>query len=210
MSNLPRRRSQKWYLSIWEHPLTLLLIGSALSCLLVPWISENSSRRRVLQEQRVSEARDILKQSVADDAQINAIVTSIEMFNKEAASNPKGYKAAQAEHERSFDTQYLEFDHHAWWWGHDLPVQSGLLELPSGSKDEIENLNQAYAKSLLGSTQQIEVLRKQFLGKDYVPRGLHNAEVLLAARKALNDLAVTRGAIISQLAGKFMPPGINW
>ena len=209
MSNY-HQRDQKWYLSIWEHPLMLLLIGSTLSCLLVPWISENSSHRRVLQEQRVSEARDILKQSLADDAQLNAIVTSIEMFNKEAESNPKGYKAAQAEHERSFGKQYLEFDQHAWWWGHDLPVQSGLLELPSGSKGEIENLNQAYAKSLLGSVQQIDVLRKECLGKDYVPRAPHNAEVLLAARKALNDLAVTRGSIISQLAGKFMPPGINW
>ena len=65
----------------------LLLIGSTLSCLLVPWISENSSHRRVLQEQRVSEARDILKQSLADDAQLNAIVTSIEMFNKDPSEN---------------------------------------------------------------------------------------------------------------------------
>jgi hypothetical protein len=163
-----------------------------------------------LQEQRVSEARDILKQSLADDSQLNAIVTSIEMFNKEAESDPKGYKAAQAEHERSFDKQYLDFDQHAWWWGHDLPVQSGLLELPPGSKSEIENLNRDYAKSLFGSAEQIEALRKQFLGKDYVPRDPHNAEVLLATRKALNDLATSRGAIVSQLAGKFMPRGVNW
>jgi hypothetical protein len=193
-----------------KHPLVLLLVGSALSYLLIPWITDSSSHKRVLQEERVERAVDVLKQGLIDDQKLISMVNLFEMFNKEAAADPTTSKTAQAELKVSFDKQYLEFDQHAWWWGHDLPVQSGLLELPPGSKQTIESLNYEYGKNLLDAVKQIDVLRVRFSGKNYAPGDPHNAEVLLAARRALGDLANARGGITSHLAAIFMPPGRTW
>jgi hypothetical protein len=87
---------------------------------------------------------------------------------------------------------------------------SGLLELPQGNKKTIEDLNSAYANNLVESTHQLDLLGRQFLGKDYVPGNAKNAEVLNAARSRLAELAKDRGAITRQLAGLFMPSGLNW
>ncbi len=200
----------KKFLDICKHPLVLLLVGSALSYLLIPWITDRSSHKRVLQEQRVERAVDVLKQGLTDDQKLISILNLFEMFNKDAEADPKSYKTAQAELKTSFDKQYLEFDQHAWWWGHDLPVQGGLLELPLESKKEIETLNYEYSKNLLAAVQQIDTLRVKFTGKEYVPGDPHNAPLLLAARQALGDLANTRGGITSHLAAMFMPPGRTW
>jgi hypothetical protein len=208
MNNIQSGQNGKWYFSVWKHPLILLLIGSALSYLLIPWISEKSSHKRLLQEQRINKACDVLAQGLIDDERLNSIVTHFEIFNKEAESDPKTYRTAQAELKRSFRELYSEFDQHAWWWDHDLPVQSGLLGLAPGSRQRIEELHMAYKKNLMDSGTQVDVLRAQFLSKDYAPRDQHNVEILLATRRALGDLATARGAITSQLAGMFMPSGI--
>jgi len=200
----------KKFLEICKHPLVLLLVGSALSYLLIPWITDSSSHKRVLQEERVERAVDVLKQGLTDDQKLISMVNLFEMFNKDVEADPKTYKAAQAELKTAFDKQYLEFDQHAWWWGHDLPIQSGLLELPAESKQTIESLNYEYSKNLLAAVKQIDVLRVKFTGKTYVPGDPHNAELLLAARQALGDLANARGGITSHLAAIFMPPGRRW
>ena len=187
--------------------MTVLLAGAVLSYLLVPWISEKSAHKRLLQEQRVNKACDILKQGLIDDEQLNSIQTAFKIFNKEAASDPKSYKTAQAELKRSFAKLYFEFDQHGWWWDNDLAVQSTLLELPSGSKITIEELHDAYKSNLLEATRQLDLLRAQFFAQDYKPADPHNAEVIAATNKTMTDLATARGAITSQLANLFMPPG---
>ena len=207
MNNIQSSPDEKWYLSVWKHPLMLLLLGSALSYRLIPWISEKSSHRQLLQEQRINRACDVLKQGLIDDEQLNSIQTAFEIFNKEAESDPKGYKTAKAELKSSFSKLYFEFDKHGWWWDHDLPVQSKLLELPPGSDKTIEQLHDKYKTNLLDSVQQVDVLRAHFFAKDYKPGDPHNNEVLLATRKALGDLATARGVFTSQLADMFMPPG---
>ena len=103
MNSIPNSQDDNWYFSVWKHPLTILLIGGVLSYLLVPWIREKSSHKRLLQEQRVDRACDVLKQGLIDDQQLNSIQTAFEIFNKEAESDPKSYKTAQAELKRSFN-----------------------------------------------------------------------------------------------------------
>ena len=210
MNNIPNGQDDNWYFSVWKHPLTILLIGGVLSYLLVPWISEKSSHKRLLQEQRVDRACDVLKQGLIDDQQLNSIQTAFEIFNKEAESDPKSYKTAQAELKSSFNKMYFEFNQHGWWWGHDLPVQSRLLELPPGSDQTIGKVKDTYKKNLMDSVKQVDVLRAQFLATNYKPRDRHNTEVLHATRKALDDLATSRGALVTQLADMFMPSGHTW
>jgi hypothetical protein len=197
--------TKNWYISIWKHPLTLLLIGSVLSYVLIPWITEKSSHKQLLQQQRIDRACDVLKQGLVDDEQLNSIQTAFEIFDKEADSDPDSYKAAQVELKSQFSKLYYGFDQHGWWWDHDLPVQSRLLELPPGSDKKIERLHDAYKQNLLDSVQQVDELRKQFFAKNFKPRAPHNEEVLASTHKTLNDLATVRGGLTSQLASIFMP-----
>lgn len=209
MNHIQSKQDEKWYVSIWTHPLALLLIGSTISYLLVPLIGERVSHQHVLQEQRVDMARDIQKQSLIVDEQLNAMVTAYEMFDKGAIIDPTTYKTAQAELRRSSRELYLQFDQHAWYWSHDLPLQSRLLELPPGSESKIIDLNKAYMKNLESSTGQIGLLGEKFGSKNYAPNK-NSAVILAAARKRMNELAYERGAITSQLSGIFMPAKLNW
>jgi hypothetical protein len=210
MSDSQGERDEKSYLALLKHPLVLLLIGSVLSYLLVPWIGEKLSHKHVLQEGRVNQARDVLKQVLVDDEQLNRIETAYGMFDNGAASDPKGYKAAQAELRRTSRELYLEFDGHAWWWRHDLPMLSELLGLPTESKKTIENLNLAYEANLKESCLQLALLGRQFLGDDYVPRNPKNAEVLNAVKDRMTDLGKERSYITSRLVSLFMPSKLNW
>jgi len=201
---------KRWYVSLWKHPLMLLLIGSVLSYVLIPWISDKAAHKRLLQEQRVNRACDVLKQGLVDDEQLNSIQTAFEIFSKQADSDPKSYKAAQEQLKSDFNKLYFDFDRHAWWWDHDLPVQARLLELPNGSDTSIQKLHDAYKSNLLASVQQVDVLRAQFFAKDYNPRDPRNSETLSKTRSKLNDLATARGGLTSQLADMFMPSGHTW
>jgi hypothetical protein len=193
-----------------RHPFFLLILGTALSYVFIPWISEKSAGKRLLQESRINRATDILRQGLIDDERLNSMQTAFEIFQKHAASDPDNYKSAQKEFREYFDKVYLEFDQHAWWWDHDLPVQGRVLGLPSDRLDRIEKLHDNYVKNLIDASRQVDVLRALFLAKDYKPEDPHNAEALAGTRKALDGLLASRDRIASDLAGVFMPQGQGW
>ncbi|HKN69618.1 MAG TPA: hypothetical protein VJX30_01050 [Terriglobales bacterium] len=196
-----------------KHPFFLLLFGTILSCLVVPWISEISSHRRLLQEQRVNLAADILKQALLDDQQLSTIHTTFEFFYKEQIAFPLGDPSAPKQLHESFAKLYSEFDRHAWWWDHDLPLKSVLLGLPSDRQNDIKQLHDRYKQNLFKSVEQVEKLRVQFCAARYQPNDPRNAQVLDETGKVLEDLAKDRGAIASQMARIFMPPrwsGADW
>jgi len=188
-----------------KHPFFLLLFGTILSCLVVPWISEISSHRRLLQEQRVNLAADILKQALLDDQQLSTIHTTFEFFYKEQIAFPLGDPSAPKQLHESFAKLYSEFDRHAWWWDHDLPLKSVLLGLPDRQND-IRKLHDLYKQNLVESGKQVERLRKQFCVERYKPDDPENKKVLDETGTALEKLAIDRGSIAGNMARIFMPP----
>jgi uncharacterized membrane-anchored protein YhcB (DUF1043 family) len=210
MNGAQCKQDEKWYLSIWKHPLMLLVIGSAVSYLLVPLIGERVSHKRVLQEQRVNIACDIQKQALIVDEQLHAMATDYALFSNGAAVDPLTYRDAQAELRRSSRRLYLEFDQHAWYWTYDLPLQSRLLELPPGTESRIIELNRLYSSSLSESTKQLDVMANRFLSKDYDPRNPKNREVWEGAYNKINELANQRAGTTNEMAGLFMPSGAHW
>jgi hypothetical protein len=187
-----------------------LAVGSILSSWLIPRISEKSEQKRFIQERRMSLALDIMKQSVIDDTQLNTLTTSFALFNKNAMSNPRLAGRLQIEQMSAFKAEYAQFDQHAWWWRHDLPTQSRLLQLPAKDEQTIQGWIDSYNDNLVKSTDLIEALRKQFLAGNYSPRNKHNTKLLDYTYQELTQKSLERGAIASQLAGKFMPPGVTW
>lgn len=191
-------------------PFPLLLVGTVLSYLLIPWISSRSTHRSLLKEGRVKQVTEILDQSVLVDKQLNSIHTAFELFEKAAVSEPSQYKTAEGKLDSRFYDLYSEFDRPAWWWDHNLPVEARLLDLPPGSEARIETLHEEYVKNLKDSTHEVDLLRGQFLVDGYKPGTKCNAEVLKDTDNELKNLATARGSIISKLAGLFMPPKITW
>jgi hypothetical protein len=191
-------------------PFPLLLVGTVLSYLFIPWISSRSTHRSLLQEERVKQATEILDQSLLVDKQLNSIRTAFELFEKAAVSEPSQYKMAEAQLNSRFYDLYSEFNRHAWWWDHNLPVEARLLDLPPGSEARIGTLHEEYVTNLMDSTHEVELLRGQFLVQRYKPGDKCNAKVLKDTDKELKNLERARGCIISKLAGLFMPPKITW
>jgi hypothetical protein len=202
-----------WYGSFLKHPLFLLLLGTVLSYLVVPWISEISSHKRLVQEQRIDLAADILKQALQDDQQLSTIHTAFEIFYKQQIAFSPGDPGAPKQLHENFAKLYSEFDRHAWWWDHDLPLKSALLGLSLDRQNDIGKLHELYKQNLLKSVEQVEQLRVQFCVAHYHPKNARNAQVLDETKKALDHLAIDRGAIASQMARTFMPPrwtGVGW
>jgi hypothetical protein len=197
---------EKWYVALARHPLVVLILGTVLSCWLIPGISSRANNRRVQQEKTIDKAMDILRESLIDEERLNSMQTAFEIFQKHSTSDPDNCKRDQQELKEYYHKLYLEFDQHAWWWNRDLAVQARLLHLPPGSSDKIVKLGESYKRSLSDSAHQIEVLGTRFLARDYTPDDPNNTEALKQARAALSKEVIGRSGISSDLAGTFMLP----
>jgi hypothetical protein len=197
---------EKWYVALARHPLVVLILGTVLSCWLIPWISSRANNKRLQQEKRVNKAIDILGQSLIDEERLNLIQTAFETFQKHCTSDPDNCKRDQQELRQNYDKLYSEFDQHAWWWYRDLDVQARLLHLPPGSTDKILRLRESYKNSLLHSVHQIAELGPRFLARDYRLDDPNNTEAIKQARAALSSDVIVRSGISSELAGTFMLP----
>ena len=196
----------KWYKALPRHPLVVLIIGTVLSCWLIPGISSRANNKRLQQEKMINEATDILNESLVDEERLNSMQTAFELFYKQSISDPVSRKRDQQELKRYYERTYLEFDQHAWWWHRDLEVQANLLHLPPGSIDKILRLHTGYKKSLSVSAHRIEVLAKRFLAKDYRPDDPSYAETLKHARAGLSKDVIARSGISGELARLFALP----
>jgi len=204
MPQAPNGEEKKRSESLLKHPLVILLVGTSLSYIFIPWISEKSSHKRLLQEQRINLATEILKQGLQDDQQLSSIHTAFAIFDKQQSAFP-GDPSSGKQIRDNFSRLYGEFDQHAWWWYHDLTVKSRLLGLPVEGQKEIEKLQDLYRQNLVNSAQQVERLRVQFCAKSYNPDDPRNAQVLGETKKALDELVIERGAIVSRMSNVFMP-----
>ena len=206
MNKVESGLQKRWYVALARHPLVVLILGTAFSCLLIPWISSRANNKRVQQEKTIDEAIDILKKSLIDEERLNSMQTAFEMFQAHSISDPDNCKRDQQELKQYYDRLYLEFDQHAWWWNRDVVVQATLLHLPPGSPDKILKLHDSYKDSLMGSADQIRALAARFLARDYRPDDPNNTRALEKARAALSKAVIVRFGISRDLAGTFTLP----
>jgi hypothetical protein len=117
-----------------RHPLGLLILGSALSSLLIPWISSRSTEAKLLQEARLTRALEVGTHNRDFDSKLNGLLTYMEMFhtqNVRMKLKPAELKEAQTAFRNKYTERYLALNETAWWWYGDITREAYLLRLTS-------------------------------------------------------------------------------
>src|SRR5271154_4897387 len=151
-SNSEKDRSQgKTYLS--EHPMVLLLLGTAISAVLIPYISGTISDRKLLQDERSKQALTIIEESGLVDKHLETLQTTCEMFTKDTHGERKEIVEAQRQLKKDLDEQYRTFNEHAWFWHRTLELRSILLKVPDKDRAIMRELLDQYRQNLVDSTK---------------------------------------------------------
>jgi hypothetical protein len=185
--------------ALFGHPITILLLGTALSAIVVPFITSDFTDHKLHQEAKLTEAKTILSQNTLVDKQLNTIQTTFESFVKDAQAGGD-YREIQRELLKDIHEQYKQFDENAWWWYGDLLMQAKLLKFPIIAIDEIKALIEQYRADLVESTRAIDPEWDRLRSMEYKPPYSEVSE----ARAKLNDLASRRAAIAGSLADLFI------
>ena len=135
MTNGEVTRSRRWLRmtdKTVRHPLTLLILGTAVGSVAIPAINAKSASREQLVQLRTEHARSAMSTANDVDKRLNAILTTFSNYSKDELSQSPDQKRARdalmALRERVYD-QYSEFDAGAWWWHWRFQRDAMLLRL---------------------------------------------------------------------------------
>jgi hypothetical protein len=190
-----------------RHPLAVLLIGTALSTLLIPRFSERIDRAKLVQEGRLKKSMEIIADNKETERNLNRLLTTLEIFHKDnsgPAARLSNYKKEQKELRRIMVDRYLEFDAQAWWWYSNIYVEARILGI--ASPQELIRLNQLsdlYGQNLKTSTAVIDDLWNAYLRETYNPSDRRNAELMSLTRNRLDKLNHKRSVLVMQSAQIF-------
>src|SRR5437660_10988526 len=127
--------------NVLSHPLFLLAVGSVIGSLLIPRISEQTSKKKVLQEARLRKAVEIVDTNNKSISQLNSLLTRVKMFDdnntKLKPSNSK-LKELQEKLVEDVDNRWLDWEKTGWWWYRTLNDEAVILELvPATGSDRL-------------------------------------------------------------------------
>lgn len=187
-----------------EHPLTVLVLGSVLTVVGLPWLSQRMNDSKLINDARLQTCMSILKNSSDSDQRFNAMTTTMQMFIKDSAAAGSASKSDQERLRAELAQQYLEFDRQAWWWISRLPTEAKLLRIDVGSK-ELGELTSAYMANLVESTRVLDVLWKHCLSRSYKVTDPANKTLSDSTKRQLDQLSSKRGDLIGKFVSMFAP-----
>jgi hypothetical protein len=203
-SNAPRGPRE-----LSRHPLFLLLLGSLIGSVLIPWLNTRADRQRLLREARLKAASEIIRHNLDMNQKLNTLQTTLELFHKNNASSV--IPVSERSHERAalrirFDSAYLDFDQFAWWWYRDIYRDAVLLGIADKQKLKIiSTALEAYTRNLSDSAGTVYSFAYQCFGPGYDPADQGLTTRMGATRRRLTDLAFEREKLISQITHQFDP-----
>jgi len=186
--------------------LFLLLAGALMSSLVVPYITSVSVKNRLLQENRLNMQREIIKNGILTDRQINAILTRLELYHKDNYRLKPGkreLKAVQNRLQDEINRMYLNFDDNAWWWHRGLYQEAAMLNLTT--KESLDSLLSdmgKYQGNIVTSTNVLSGLWGKCLSAGYDYDGNCSRSIESdSTREKLLALRNERNILITKLAG---------
>lgn len=187
-----------------EHPLTILILGSVLTVLGLPWLSERMNDSKLINDARLQTCMSILRNSSESDQRFNTMTTTMQMFIKDTAAAGLASRNDQDRLRAELAQQYLAFDRQAWWWISRLPTEAKLLRIDVGSK-ELSDLIAAYLANLVESTRVLRALWEHCLSKSYKVSDPINDELSKTTKQQLDALSNQRGDLIGKFVAMFAP-----
>jgi hypothetical protein len=197
----PAGKNREWS----RHPITLLLAGSALSAIVLPWIGARMNDRQLIDSARLRQCQTILENSAQVNRRLNGLLTTMEMFIKDTAFE---VVLAQSERDRmriELARQYREFDAHAWWWISGLPTEVKLLRIDVDSKNLGDILGR-YQANLVESTAVLDGLWEACVRKEMKPGDPHTTGLASKTRAQFSALQSERQDLVGKLVYLLAPP----
>jgi hypothetical protein len=188
----------------WGHPLTVLLIGTALSTVLIPHFSSQIDHARLIDEARVKKATEILADNADTERNLNELITTLAIFEKDSrgpAARFISLDKAQKELRALMERRYLQFNRQAWWWISQMHAEAKILEI--ASKQELDTLEQTrnqYNDNLITSTKAIDKVWGAFLREKYNPTDPQNEKLVIQTQTELDHLNQERSRLCMESA----------
>jgi len=180
--------------------MVLLLLGTAISAVLIPYISGTISDRKLLQDERSKQALTIIEESGLVDKHLETLQTTCEMFTKDTHGERKEIVEAQRQLKKDLDEQYRTFNEHAWFWHRTLELRSILLKVPDKDRAVMRELLEQYRQNLVDSTKALDPVWASLLSKGYKADDPRTKPLLDTSRHNLVALGAERDALAGKLA----------
>jgi hypothetical protein len=155
-----------------KHPVFLLMLGSALTYLVVPVVTSEVNRRQALRELRLRKASEIGANHTEFNSKFNVLRAVLETFHDnqvDARPTRDEFKAAQKELVKEFNARRFELAEKEWWWYRDLQRETTINKLVAAEKmDEFNRYIDQYKKNVSDSHDAIKELWTALKSPDYV------------------------------------------
>jgi len=176
---------------VLKHPLIVLLLGSLIGSVIVPYVSGRSARAGQIEELKMSSALAAVKNNNDVDRRLNILITTFGSFWKDTQETTR--EDRKAELRTKIYGLYEEFDQTAWWWFDEARQQAKLLGLLSEEEaSETEAISAQYNNSLGKSVAALDSVWQISLRQSPSPSGKEAANVLARARESLAKDRVDR------------------
>jgi hypothetical protein len=210
---LPRRqriaRAEKKKNLIAEamrHPLILLMLGSILTSIIIPWLNARSARVEQVQLARADKAKEILKSVSADNARVNLMRAAFDTFEKEG-----GLVASIQLEERRTELRkrvydgYNEFESTAWWWYWEIAREAEIFGwLSSGDLERLKKFCVEYQQNLEAVSKSIQRPWRRYLSEIKENASDKKLTVMPEVSSELGALQSKREAICKAMVQLFL------
>lgn len=197
----PAPRLVPWWREILRHPLTLLLAGTLLSSLIIPWINGRSARVERRQNGRQTKAVEILRAAGQDTRRLNALRASFENYERDTGTASVADRRAELR-QRVYEL-YGEFDGDAWWWYRAALREADVFDwLTVPEQQQMRELADAYEANLLKATRSIlDGPWQRYLGKQ--AGAADGTPVMPALNRQLGELQAQRDVVTERMVRVF-------
>lgn len=181
-----------------KHPMFLLILGTLLGSVLIPYVSSQSAHAREIEEVRSQRALAALQENYQVDRRLNLLLTTFGTFWSETDETNR--EARRPELRAKIYSLYEEFDRAGWWWFDEAWQTARILSLLDQNEvQEAQRLSEEYRASLRQFTAALDPVWHMSLAQN-PPPGARDAEIALArARATLDESRMKR----LQVVGKF-------
>ena len=191
-----------------SHPLFLLVAGTVLGSLVIPWVTGLAAGRQLQREAQQKTALEGLDQGFEVDRRFNAVETAVESFQKRQEQTGSALAAEQPAVRTQIEGLYQEFNGTAWWWFRQEFHKAKVLDLLSENRlRSLEDIDECYGLNLLSSTSELSRLESLVLVDQRSPAGWGEAS---AIHQRLDDLTSERDGFLQDMAhlvaGRGAPP----
>ena len=162
----------------------LLLLGTLLGSVLIPYMSSQSAHAREIEEVRSQRALAALHENYEVDRRLNLLLTTFGTFWSETDETNR--EARRPELRAKIYSLYEEFDRTGWWWFGEAWQTARILGLLDPNEvQEARKLSDEYRDSLREFTAALDPVWRMSLAQNPPPAAKDAESALATARATL-------------------------